>query len=120
METIYRIIAYISMIISIPICQATTTTMLTVPFQNVFLTPNAQIQASFSFGVQSLLFCFATNTQIVGVITWPFNGSIQTGSLPIFLKTNARFQGQFTDPIGVLTIKNNTKQLLQVGCLFGY
>lgn len=91
-----------------------------VPFQNVFLNPNDVVQAGFSFGPHSQLFCFATNTQIVGIIHWPYQGNIQTGNLPIFLKTNPIFSGSFTDPNGGLTIQNTTNQLLQVGCLFGY
>jgi hypothetical protein len=89
---------------------------LTVPFTNFFLNPNGVIQANFSFGPFSTIFCYENNLQTIGIITWPFQGQRFTSTLPIFLKTQASAQGSFSDPNGTLTITNNQTFTLVVSC----
>lgn len=90
----------------------------TVPFQNVFLNPNDTLQASFSFGINTQLFCFDNSLQTLGIFTWPYQGATQTSTLPIFLTLNPAYQGSLTDPNGTLTITNNLNVTLQLSCIY--
>lgn len=92
----------------------------TVPFQNVIMNPNCTVSATYSFGNHAIIFCYTNFVQNAGQIFWPYQGTTQTGSLAIFLKTNPNFEGQFADPNGQITVLNNQTTPLVVSCQFGF
>ncbi len=94
--------------------------LTSVPFQNVNLNAGQKVQASYSFGSQFVIFCFASNTDITGSITWPYQGRPQSSTLPVLLKISDRFEGQWADANGTIQITNTTGSPMQVGCLFAY
>lgn len=91
-----------------------------VPFANIFLPPNGVITASYAFGPHQIIFCYENNLQSVGVVSWPYQGNMYTSTLSLFLKTQTNIQGSFADSNGVLTVTNNTPNLLIVSCLYGF
>ncbi len=91
-----------------------------VPFENIFLNPNGVITASYAFGPHQIIFCYENNLQEVGVVTWPYQGKMYSSTLELFLKTQSNIQGSFADAKGVLTVTNNTPNLLIVSCLYGF
>ena len=95
-------------------------TQQTVPFDNLILNPNCFVQATYSFGNNAIIFCYTNLTQNAGQIAWPYNGTIQSGSLPIFLKTNPNFEGSFADPNGQIVIENDQPTPLLISCDFGF
>jgi len=95
-------------------------TTVAVPFENIYLNPSQTLQASYSFGAHPVIFCFANNTQNNGTIYWPYQGLIYNQGLPVFLKINGQFEGQFADANGTIQITNTTGKTLQVGCLYAY
>lgn len=94
--------------------------MVKVPFLNLVLNPNCIVSANYTFGINGIIFCYTNTLQTVDIITWPFQGRLYSGSLPIFLKTNSRFEGQFADAIGVLTIENTQNVPAIVSCEFAF
>lgn len=93
---------------------------LPVPFENIELAPNNSLVSSYSFGEHAIIFCFDNTLLNVGIITWTLNGSTPTSHLPIFLKTNPIFEGEFADASGLIQITNNQPQPLFISCDFGY
>lgn len=97
------------------------TNNVSVPFQNIFLNPNAIIRANYSFGPHKNVFCFANSILSVVGMTWPYKGHRFSAQLPIALKINASIQGSFSDSSGVLIIQNSPNHgLAIVSCLFGF
>jgi hypothetical protein len=94
--------------------------VITVPFENFSLLPNAIVKANYSFGDHPMIFCFDNTLQTQGRIQWPYHGQIKSSSLPIFLKDNSNFDGQFADLNGVIKITNTTSATLIVNCQFGF
>lgn len=91
-----------------------------VPFQNVPLNQGISLQASYSFGNFSVIFCFDNSTDINSDISWPYKGAVHFSRVPVLLKTKSNFQGYFADSHGTITIKNTTKTQLEYSCVFGY
>jgi hypothetical protein len=91
-----------------------------VPFQNVNLNPNCTITANYSFGPHAIVFCYTTDLPNQDKITWPYNGAFYSYTLPVSLKTNSQFEGQFADPEGFVIIQNTNNVSFQANCLFGY
>lgn len=96
------------------------TVTLSVPFPSYQMAVNQTIQASYTIGMHKEIFCFALNTQTVGNISWPYKGTTPQSTLPVLLKSNSQYEGQFADDSGTITIHNNTGQQLAVGCQFGF
>jgi hypothetical protein len=96
------------------------TLLLSVPFQYINLSPSASIQANYNIGTHGIIFCFMSDSFTTSVIQWPYNGHVKSGTLPIYLKNNPIFSGEFADPSGSIVITNNTGTTVQVNCLFAY
>ena len=95
----------------------------TIPFQNIAVNTNDTITASFAFGPNSLLFCYSDqfqDTGITGNIAWPFQGNMQSSTIPITLATNANFQGQPIDSVGTIVIQNTLSTTSVISCIFAY
>ena len=90
----------------------------TVPFNNIQLNPNAVLSAGYSFGSNAIIFCYTPSLATLGVITWPYKGVTQTGSLPMPLVTNSNVSGQLADPNGTITIRNTLPDPIIVSCDF--
>jgi hypothetical protein len=93
--------------------------LLTVPFRNVRLDPGATLAASYSFGKYPIIFCYENTASYVGVMTWPYQGQLESTFLPVQLKLNKNFQGNFADPSGTISITNNVSRFLIVSCQYG-
>lgn len=91
-----------------------------VPFNNILMNPQDRIISSYNFGPFVMIFCYDNTLQTQGSITWPFQGARFSSSLPIFLKTNPNFEGQFADQVGTIVIVNTTPTFLVMNCNFGY
>ena len=91
-----------------------------VPFDNISLTPGSTIEASYNFGQFPIIFCYENNLQTVGIVIWPFQGSLFTSTLPITFVTNTEFQGDLADPTGTIAIFNNQTTTLLVSCDFAF
>ena len=95
---------------------------VSVPFstlQNGYtLLPHSQVSSLYFFGNQPIIFCF---TDIAGGrINWPYTNKLRGANLPIFLKTQANYTGEFADTKGTITIGNNLNVSLLVTCTFGF
>src|SRR5438034_361886 len=82
-----------------------------VPFLNIILPPGGNIQASY---------CFENNLQSVGLVQWPYKGTINSAALSLSLVTSGVYQGQFADPSGTISVTNNTTASLVVNCQFAF
>lgn len=92
----------------------------TVPFQ-IVLGPNETILASYAFGTNAIIFCNANNSPSnIDTIYWTYNGVSFNAPMPIFLKVNPIYSGEFADPTGTLTILNTQGAAQTVECLFGF
>lgn len=91
-----------------------------VPFENEMLPPAHELAANFTFGAHDIVFCYDNTLQTIGVITWPLDGQRQVSTLPIFLKIKDQIQGSLADPVGLLTIYNNTTITRIISCQFGF
>ncbi|MBA3660389.1 MAG: hypothetical protein H0W64_01545 [Gammaproteobacteria bacterium] len=114
------ILTLCSCLLGIGILNASPTRQFIVPFQNFTLNPKATIQAAYTIGQHGLIFCFLNNTMTGGIITWPYQGARGLSSLPIYLKTQPRFEGSFADNSGIITITNNQSKAMVISCLFGF
>jgi hypothetical protein len=94
------------------------TTALTVQFYNIILNANQMISSNYTFGPYSIILCYANNTPSASTMTWPYKGVTQKGQLPISLVTNGKYQGNFADSSGVITIKSNQSAQLVVSCVY--
>ena len=92
----------------------------TVPFNNVILNPNAILSAGYSFGNNAIIFCYTPDLATTGIITWPYKGITQSGSLPMSLTNNSNATGQFADSQGSITIKNTLNSTIIVSCNFAF
>lgn len=92
--------------------------LLTVPFLNLRLDPGATLAASYSFGRYPIIFCYENTASFVGVMTWPYQGRLESTFLPVQLKLNKNFQGNFADPSGTISITNNVSRALIVSCQY--
>lgn len=91
----------------------------TVPFSNIRLQPNQYIEANYSFGAFSVIYCYENNLKSVGVLAWPLNGKVNFATLSTFpLVKNTRYQGDLADLSGIIGITNNTSGALIVNCLY--
>jgi hypothetical protein len=90
----------------------------TVPFDNVLLNPNTTISANYSFGSNAIIFCYTPDLATLGVITWPYKGATQSGSLPMPLTTSTQYSGQLADSNGTITIRNTLNSQIVVSCDF--
>jgi hypothetical protein len=91
-----------------------------IPFESVYLNPSQHFDASYSFGAHPVIFCYANNTLNNGVIIWPYHGKNNNLGIPIFLKVNGQYEGEFADPNGTITITNNTKSTLAFSCQYAF
>jgi len=93
-----------------------------VPFANITLPPNNVIEAAYSFGDTPAIYCFENTFQMIGLMQWPYQGTINTATLSEnSLTTNtAIFQGFPADTNGTITIINNTNITLVVSCQFAF
>ena len=93
-----------------------------VPFVNITLPPNNNIQANYSFGNSPAIYCFENTLQMIGLMQWPYHGTINTATLSQnSLTTNtAIFEGFPADPNGTITIINNSNVALVVSCQFAF
>lgn len=108
-----------SFLISTPAAAAN----VTVPFQNEIVDVNQTITADYSFGTNSMIFCYSNesiNSGGTGNITWSFNGQIKNGTLPITLVNNTNFQGELADGSGTLTIQNTLSTSSIINCVYGF
>lgn len=92
----------------------------TVPFESVILNPGNGVQASYAFNNHPIIFCFDNNFKTIGYIAWPFNGLLRSSTLPISLKTQDVFEGEFADISGMITIVNTTTTQIVVSCQYGF
>ena len=91
----------------------------TVPFQNLVLPPNCTVHANYSFGQNSIIFCYENSLQNVGGISWTYKGVCTAQQvIPIFLKTQSNIQGSFADANGSLSIQNNLSVPMTLSCQF--
>lgn len=115
---------FLSFLILIPfnttISAAQSPILLTVPFENIILNPNAVIQASYSFAGHPMIFCFDNTLQTLGNIQWPFQGIIQSSSLPIYLKIDPLYEGELADVTGTIKITNTTSTTIIMNCQYGF
>lgn len=91
-----------------------------VPFQNLNLGPNCSVQANYSFGANSIIFCYSNSLQSTGTVAWTYKRRPASGTLPINLVTNSNFEGSLADPSGMLTILNNLPTTSIISCQFAY
>jgi hypothetical protein len=92
----------------------------TVPFDNVQLNPNATLSANYSFGSNAIIFCYTPSLATTGVITWPYQSVIESGSLPMPLTNNPNATGQLANSNGTITIKNTLTSAIVVSCDFAF
>ncbi len=96
---------------------------LTVPFQNEVVDVNGTIMVNYSFGTNSMIFCYSNesvNSGGTGNISWNNNGQSENGTLPITLVNDANFQGQLADGSGTLTIQNTLSTPSVINCVYGF
>lgn len=96
-------------------------TDLKVPFQkDISIKPNGRIFVNYSFDHHPIIFCYTNSTTTAGRISWTYNHVLRGGNLPIFLKTNSLYEGEFADPTGCIGIGNNTSTTITVNCIYGF
>lgn len=91
-----------------------------IPFQNIEQAPNTVIFANYNFESHAMIFCYENNQQSIGQVIWTYQGIPQFSTLSILLKVDGQFEGEFADPIGTITVNNNTTSSFITNCVFGY
>ncbi|MEO7049490.1 MAG: hypothetical protein ABI091_29580 [Ferruginibacter sp.] len=91
-----------------------------VPFNNIQINPSAVLSASYSFGNNAIIFCYTPDLATIGIITWPYKGVTQSGSLPMPLVTNSNVTGQLADANGTISIRNTLTVPILVSCDFAF
>ena len=89
---------------------------MSVPFNNVLLNAHDSLSATYSFGIYPQIFCYVDSTMGIGSMTWPYQGQLYSGALPVLLKISKDNTGDFADPTGTVTIFNNQNQTINVSC----
>jgi hypothetical protein len=97
-----------------------TVASLTVPFSNVTLSAHQTLSVNYSFGPYPIIFCYANNMPSASTLIWPYKGNLYSAQLPVSLITNNRYQGQFADAAGSMTIQNNQATPLVVSCVYAF
>ncbi len=82
---------------------------LLAPFDFVKLTSKQEVKVQYQFNAANqVLVCESTPDVNSTRISWQYKGEKYLNSLPITLKDNSQFDGEFADPNGTLKITNNS------------
>lgn len=81
--------------------------MYQVPFYNVAIEGKKKIYADYNFDTHTqTLVCKKVSGDAIESVGWEYKGARYVGQLPLELKDDESFSGQWADPDGKLTIKN--------------
>lgn len=98
------------------------------PFVNVILNGGCVLQAGYSFrdnngDTHPVIICYYISSdganQNVSMI-WPYKNAKQSALMPVLIKINPIYEGNFADFSGVLSVHNNSSVQIQASCQYAY
>jgi hypothetical protein len=114
---ITKIIALITLLAgSTPTYSSGCPSPISVPFTNFVLNANCSVNASYSFGVNNVLFCYADAAVSTGIVSWPYQGSTLSAPAPLQLVNNSKYTGYPADPAGTIIFVNNSGTTMYASC----
>lgn len=97
-----------ALLLVVTVAQAKNEIDYTVPFHNAQIKPASKIYVKYSFDShhQTLVCTSPQSNDAITTVGWHYKGVGRKIDLPVTLKDDQRFEGNFANPSGVLTITN--------------